>query len=194
MGRMRAFDEAEALDAATLVFWRQGFRSTSMKDLEDATQLNPGSLYHAFGNKRALFLRVIDHYIERIITARVQRYLEDDGPPRERLRRFITSAFDHLAKESPSSACLLLNTAVEMGMDDPEVHQRVLRGMRLVEHGMRRQIARAQAQGEVSAELDVKVAARGLAVAFQGILVASRVTNQRARLLELTDLALHQLD
>lgn len=193
MGRARAFEEREALDAAMLVFWHQGYRATSMKDLEDATELKPGSLYHAFGNKRALFLRVIDHYIERVITARVHHYLECDGPPLEELREFITSAFAHVSKATPSPACLLLNTAVELGMEDVEVHSRVATGMRLVERGMQRQIQRAQALGQIAECVDPKAAARGLAVAFQGILVASRMTSRRASLMELTDQAMHQL-
>ncbi len=193
MGRARAFDEREALDAAMLLFWHQGFRATSLKDLEDATQLKPGSLYNAFGNKRALFLRVIDHYVERVITARVQHYLECDGPPLEELREFITSAFVHVSKGTPSPACLLLNTAVELGMEDAEIHLRVAAGMRMVERGMQRQITRAQALGEVDACVDPQAAARGLAVAFQGILVASRMTSRRAALVELTDQAMGQL-
>lgn len=176
-----------------LVFWHQGYRATSVKDLEDATRLKPGSLYHAFGNKRALFLRVIDHYVDRVITARVRNYLESDGPPLEELREFITSAFAHVSKGSPSPACLLLNTAVELGMEDPEVYSRVATGMRLVERGLERQIARARERREVAECVDPRAAARGLAVAFQGILVASRMTSRRTALLELTDQAMDQL-
>ena len=63
MGRARAFDESDVLQGAMGVFWERGFRNTSVKDLERATGLNPGSLYHAYGSKHGLFVAVLDHYI-----------------------------------------------------------------------------------------------------------------------------------
>lgn len=194
MGRARTFEEEEALTAAMGVFWRQGYRATSVKDLEAATGLKPGSLYHAFGSKRDLFVRVLDRYIEGVIRTRVARYLEDeDGEPLERLREFITSAYAYVSPAKPSQACLLVNTAVELGTEDPEVHAQVIRGFRLVERGMERQIGRAQQAGELPAALDVKQAARQLAVTFQGILVTSRIQIRRSALDALTDQALGRL-
>ncbi len=193
MGRTRAYDEEQALSAAMQLFWRQGYRATSIKDLEQATGLKPGSLYHAFGNKRALFLRVLDHYLALVIETRVVRYLEPDGPPLASLRDFITSAYAHVGPGSPSMACLLINTAVELGTEDAEIHARVARGMKRVERGMARQLKRAQCAGEIASETDVPAAARHLAITFQGILVASRMTDRRAPLNALTDHAFAQL-
>lgn len=193
MGRAREFDEAQALSASLGQFWRQGYRATSVKDLEQATGLKPGSLYHAFGSKRELFLRVLDHYVSGVIQTRVSSYLEEDGPPLALLREFMTSAYAHVGPDSPSMACLLINTAIELGTEDAEVHTRVARGMKLVERGMARQLMRAQCAGEIGAQVDVRAAARQLAVTFQGILVASRMTTRRAPLYALTDHALAQL-
>ena len=41
------------------VFWQDGFAATSLDDLSAATGLNRPSLYGAFGDKRALYLRPI---------------------------------------------------------------------------------------------------------------------------------------
>ena len=62
IGRKRQFDEDTVLERATEVFWRRGFAATSVDDLVHATGLGRGSLYGAFGNKEALFIRVVDHY------------------------------------------------------------------------------------------------------------------------------------
>ncbi|MGW3984188.1 TetR/AcrR family transcriptional regulator [Streptomyces mirabilis] len=63
-GRPRKFDETEALDRAVEVFWRQGYDGTSIADLTAAMQINPPSLYGAFGSKRELFQRAVDRYME----------------------------------------------------------------------------------------------------------------------------------
>ena len=47
----RQFDEDEMLAGALEVFWRKGFTGTSMIDLAEATGIQRGSLYNAYGDK-----------------------------------------------------------------------------------------------------------------------------------------------
>jgi AcrR family transcriptional regulator len=63
LGRPRSFDPDTALDRAMHVFWRKGYEGTSLTDLTRAMRINAPSLYAAFGNKDALFGRVIDRYV-----------------------------------------------------------------------------------------------------------------------------------
>jgi TetR/AcrR family transcriptional repressor of nem operon len=65
MARPREFDPDTVLDLAMQVFWVRGYHGTSVDDLCEAMQLNRSSLYSAFGDKRALFLMVVDRYGER---------------------------------------------------------------------------------------------------------------------------------
>lgn len=43
------------VEAAGDLFWEQGYEKTSIGELEKKTGLDRSSLYHAFGNKHALF-------------------------------------------------------------------------------------------------------------------------------------------
>ena len=58
MARPREFDEQAVLNAAMNLFWELGYQVTSMRDLAVETGLTSPSLYNAFGDKRALYLRV----------------------------------------------------------------------------------------------------------------------------------------
>ncbi|WP_342562957.1 TetR/AcrR family transcriptional regulator [Paenibacillus sp. FSL R7-0345] len=44
------------------MFWKKGYEGTSYTDLTQATGVERPALYSAFGNKEALFLRVLDRY------------------------------------------------------------------------------------------------------------------------------------
>ncbi|WP_216824980.1 TetR/AcrR family transcriptional regulator [Agarilytica rhodophyticola] len=63
MGRPRQFDPDKALRDAMHVFWEKGYDGASMGDLTRAMGINRPSLYAAFGDKYALYLKSIDCYI-----------------------------------------------------------------------------------------------------------------------------------
>jgi TetR/AcrR family transcriptional repressor of nem operon len=48
MARTREFDEDEVLEEAMHVFWRRGYRATSLHDLLGAMALSKSSFYGAF--------------------------------------------------------------------------------------------------------------------------------------------------
>ena len=62
MGRLKAFDETRALDAAVDCFWSRGYEATSIRDLADAMKIGGTSLYNAYGDKRALFAESREWY------------------------------------------------------------------------------------------------------------------------------------
>jgi len=61
-GRPRAFDREAALDSALRLFWTRGFEGTSITDLTEALDINPPSLYAAFGSKDELFREALGLY------------------------------------------------------------------------------------------------------------------------------------
>src|SRR5581483_11102912 len=64
-GRPRSFDETGALEKATQVFWSKGYDGVTIDDLVEGMGVGRPSLYAIFGDKRAIFLRVLRAYAER---------------------------------------------------------------------------------------------------------------------------------
>lgn len=64
-GRPREFDEDTALEAATKVFWADGYAATSYSSLVDAMKMSRPSIYLAFGDKESLFLKAVDFYCQK---------------------------------------------------------------------------------------------------------------------------------
>ena len=62
-GRPLSFDRETALTAATHLFWRHGYETTSVAELTAAMGITPPSLYAAFGGKKQLFLAAVDRYM-----------------------------------------------------------------------------------------------------------------------------------
>jgi TetR/AcrR family transcriptional repressor of nem operon len=108
---VRQFDEDRLLAQALEVFWRKGFRSTSMLDLANATGVLRGSLYNAYGDKDALFLLVFERYAARFLEA--VRAVLADPDPRQALLGFFEMAIVNMTEGSPSRGCLTTRTATE---------------------------------------------------------------------------------
>lgn len=124
IGRPREFDEDEALKKILDVFWANGFEGTSMSDLEIATGLRKGSLYAAFGDKRAMYLKALALYGRTAIDDAVRVLTGIDAPER-RIGKFLQSAIDAVAIENDRRGCFLCNASIDQAAVDPETQRSV---------------------------------------------------------------------
>src|SRR3954471_18805167 len=110
-GRPRAYDPQVALARAAEKFWKAGYAGTSLDDLVEATGMNRPSLYAAFGDKRDLYLKTLEHYRDesRAISRRV---IADDPPLRTFLQRAYAASLDlYLQGEGKARGCYSIGTA-----------------------------------------------------------------------------------
>jgi TetR/AcrR family transcriptional repressor of nem operon len=178
MPRPREFDETAALEAAVECFWRHGYEGTSLRDLTAAMGLTPPSLYNAFGDKRQLFSRALEHYLERGTRDRLRR-LEDSFAPREALSRFFGEIIDHSIKDRHHKGCFLVNSALEVAPHHAECRAVIASQFRAIEGFFERCIVAAQAQKSVAPEIDAGATARLLLGALLGIRVLARTIPER---------------
>ena len=109
---VRQFDEEQAFAQALDLFWRKGFRTTSMLDLAEATGVQRGSLYHAYGDKEEIFMRVFERYADEYI-ASARRAL-DKPDVRDALTALFAFTIRSIAQGSPPRGCLSTRTAIEV--------------------------------------------------------------------------------
>src|SRR3954453_6420155 len=64
LSRPREFEEGIAIEVAMQRFWAAGYAATSVRDLGNAMGLGQASVYNAFGDKRSLFTRCLDLYLD----------------------------------------------------------------------------------------------------------------------------------
>ncbi|MDE2005815.1 MAG: TetR/AcrR family transcriptional regulator [Rhodospirillales bacterium] len=173
MPRTRQFDEADVLDRAMALFWRQGFEATSIQDLVAALGINRASMYAAFGDKRGLFLAVIDRYLAHSNAERLA-ILAAPGPARAAIAAFLAALLAEADSTGPRRGCLVTNTLIEMAPRDPEIARRLRASLARVEEGFAEAIRRGQAAGEIAATRDPGALARYLVGIAQGIRVLAR--------------------
>lgn len=174
MARPRKLETDELLDRCVPLFWQKGYEGTSMRDIEQHTGLTPGSLYHAFGNKRALFVATLERYVNTLIARRIRQHLIEPVSALEGVKRFLTSLFAVSGHPMEKQACLLVKSAFELGDDPAEIGQAIRQGLLRVELGLQQAVMRAQQQGELPADLPAGKVARHLSILMPGLLMAHR--------------------
>jgi len=120
MARPREFDELKVKQALMQVFWQKGYEATSMQDLVEATGLLKGSLYGAFGDKRALYMVALEHYGHTRIQQGIDM-LGGDGPAADKIANLFDSVVEAARAGQFSGGCLLCNASVEMAPVNKQV-------------------------------------------------------------------------
>ncbi|MDJ0751134.1 MAG: TetR/AcrR family transcriptional regulator [Woeseiaceae bacterium] len=116
-GRQREFDKQVALEAAMKVFWANGYSGTSLSDLTDVMGINKPSLYAAFGNKEALFISALDHYMGEHGASHNQELHASKKNLRSRLRAYLKSIARMVCDPSLPGGCFVATTTSESGGD-----------------------------------------------------------------------------
>ncbi|MBU3891796.1 TetR/AcrR family transcriptional regulator [Serratia rubidaea] len=119
-GRPRSFDRDKALLKALDLFWRKGYEPASVAELCAAMEINPPSLYAAFGNKAKLFLEAVSYY-ERVYWKKTWDRLEQTADITQAIDTFFSEAADILLSPSAPCGCMVVLAAINVSAESKEV-------------------------------------------------------------------------
>src|SRR5271155_3973099 len=180
-GRPRSFDERDALEKATQVFWSKGYDGATIDDLVAGMGVGRPSLYSVFGDKRTLFLRVLKDYAETK-GALAAKALLSPRTLRDSLAGFLKHAVESATKKGCARGCLFV--CVAPLVDDPEVRQFLQNaaagGAALVEGRFRDAIS----AGEIPSDFPVAVRARQLIDFARALTMRAQIGAPRKTLLK----------
>lgn len=172
-GRPRAFDRAQALHKALKVFWQQGYAPASVAELCRAMEINPPSLYAAFGNKASLFLEALRHYEHTYWDAPAKRFVDEPDVYAAVANFFSESAQILLSPETPCG-CLVVLAAVNIAEDEKKIIESV-RELRLATKKMfADRLRRAILDGQIPPDTDVPALAGALNTLLEGLSIQAR--------------------
>ena len=189
MPREPSYDRDAALDAAMTLFWVKGYTATSLKDLEQALKMRPGSIYAAFQSKEALFRAALDLYAGRM-EAELAAMIADAPSALTALRGYLLSLGGLDRCDKPSTACMLVKSLLEIQTEYPDLRGVVLVHLDTVRRLLEDGFAKARAAGELPTDADpVRLAQRMQTYVFGLKIQAQRETDPAVMQLLAQDLA-----
>lgn len=166
-GRPRGFDLDIALDRALQVFWRHGYQGASLSDLTAAMGLSKPSLYAAFGDKQALYLKALERYA----TLQMEQHLavfNTEADVRQALKTFLHAMAAALTDPKLPGGCFIVNGIADCGMTatPPAIESALSKAVQASEARLREQFVRAQRD----AQFDPDASAKDLAAFYTSVL------------------------
>ncbi len=180
MAGMRQFDDQEVIAIALDVFWRKGLHDATMQDLAAATGVQRGSLYNAYGDKEAIFLRAYDHYAGQFLET-AGNSLAQGGAAAVKLQNFFDVIIVNMTSGSPPRGCLTTRTALDAAISSQAVRQRVQGLLKRLEQLVSKAIS--SAPNELPA-IDANRLARVIVTFTRGLAVMERAGYGRKHLKE----------
>jgi TetR/AcrR family transcriptional repressor of nem operon len=175
MGRKKAYDRDALIGKSMELFRDHGFAGTSTQMLVDELGVNRFSLYSEFGNKQGLFDAALQRYDDEVVDRNFGP-LEVPGAGLAEIHALLD--FFAAASRGPAAGrgCLLCNTAVELGREDPSGAKFVQRYFRRISSAFRGALENARDRGEIRESVDTKEEADFLTASVLGLFVMLRAT------------------
>lgn len=193
MGRPKTYDRAQVTDRAMRLFWERGYHATSTRELAEAMEVNPYSLYAEFGSKEALFDAAIDRY-EQIVVQHHFGKLETPTASLEEVRAVLDFFGDNGSRAGSERGCLMCNTSTERAPSVEASRLTTARFIGRVSAAFENALAHALASERLVPGAPIAGLAAFFANHLMGTFVLSRAQVDPAILRAAADQALARLD
>jgi AcrR family transcriptional regulator len=176
-GRPRRYDPQAALEKARDVFWSAGYSASSLDDLSAATAMNRPSLYGAFGDKEALYLKTLEGYRDLGIDGMRQALA-----PARTLRQGLATVYE-MALEiylgDVQRGCFLIGTAAVEAVTHNAIAALLLGSLKDFDREFEKRFRLAVESGEISRDADSTALALLASAVMHSLAVRARAGESR---------------
>ncbi|BDI30756.1 TetR family transcriptional regulator [Capsulimonas corticalis] len=180
LGRPRTFDAGQVLDQAVQVFWTKGYDAASVDDLVLAMGMSKPSLYNAFGDKQALFMRCLERYGETV-GARALGAMSNAEGARDAAHAYLAQAARNATGDDTPAGCLI--ACIAPVVDHAGVRAFLATAITAADEAIADRLAAGVASGELPADFPARQRARRITDLSMSIALRARVGATRAELL-----------
>lgn len=193
MPRQVQFNQEEALNRATILFWEKGYKNTSLKDLLKVTQLGESSFYNTLKSKKALYRACMDHYNQTITKARLDLFLSEESV-KIGLKKYFEAVIDGFENKKLPNGCLMANSLSADVTAEKDLRKYMTEGFEYFENIFVDRFDEAKSTGELPKKFDSKLTAEILVTFLQGVFRVSLVNKSPSQCRRQVELFLHSVE
>lgn len=192
MVRTREFDSEVVLQKAMHVFWRKGYRHTSLMNLVEATGVGKKGLYTVFGNKYHLYIKAMEYY--KCMQAEELLYeIERKGSGYAQIEDLFNRALNFTQSELGDRGCLVCNAIAEFGDQEPEIWHATTTHIDRFRQAIHNALTNSIKNKEIDSSIDIHKQANFLTGVLQSLMLMSRAGTDFSVMKDTVDLTLKSL-
>ncbi|KPW02661.1 HTH-type transcriptional repressor ComR [Pseudoalteromonas sp. P1-11] len=186
MAKTTTFDRQEVIDKATNLYWKKGFHATSMRNLQDAVDLRPGSIYSAFGNKDGLFKEALANYADMSLSL-LQQCKDEHDSPLHALKAFMKLIIVESQNSAPNGICMLSKTISELTDENQDLIDVTKAHLVNISSALVRLIEEAQTLGEVDKNKNAEDLATHVQIQITGLRTFAKINKDKNKVSAMID-------
>jgi len=185
-GRPRAYDPQTALLQALDVFWSTGYSGASLDSIATAAGMNRPSLYAAFGDKHALYIKALEQYWEFAAAAMQEALTDNELTLSQALMRFYEGQLSiYFSGDGQPRGCFAIGTATTEAVEDSEIRDVLSDRLSRLDADLETRLRVAISSGELKSDVDPAALAVLASSLLHSISIRARAGKSRAELTEL---------
>jgi AcrR family transcriptional regulator len=185
-GRPRAYDPQTALQQALGVFWSTGYSGASLDSIATAAGMNRPSLYAAFGDKHALYIKALEQYWESASAAMQEALMDKDLTLEQALMGFYEGQLSiYFSGEGQPRGCFAIGTATTEAVEDSAIREVLADRLSRLDADLETRLRAAVSAGELKDDVDPAALAVLASSLLHSISIRARAGKSRAELTEL---------
>lgn len=193
-GRPRAYDPQTALQQALGVFWSTGYAGASLDSIATAAGMNRPSLYAAFGDKHALYIKALEQYWEEAAAAMHAALTDTELSLHQALLQFYEGQLSiYFSGDGQPRGCFAIGTATTEAVEDAEIREVLSDRLSRLDADLETRLRVAIEQGELPESADPAALAVLASSLLHSISIRARAGKSRAELTLLAGNAINVL-
>lgn len=182
-GRPRAYDPQAALEKALGMFWKAGYAGASLDGIATAAGMNRPSLYAAFGDKHALYIKAFEQYWGMAAAAMHDALADESLTLKDALLGFYEGQLSiYFSGEGEPRGCFAIVTATSEAVEDGEIREILAQRFGLLDAELEARLRAAVEAGELQADADPAALAVLASALLHSISIRARTGKSRAEL------------
>lgn len=170
-----------------MLFWRHGYEGTSLSALTRAMKINGPSLYNAFGDKKSLFNKALDRYLQ-LKASYLPSALREPTWDRV-LEKLFEGAIALAMNPKHPDGCMLVHGALATGPACRSIQKTLSARRAMAEAAVRRRLELARDAGELPERIDCESLARYVITIIWGMSVQAAGGATREQLASIAQIA-----
>ncbi|MGL4631696.1 MAG: TetR/AcrR family transcriptional regulator [Leadbetterella sp.] len=164
------------LHGASLLFHKQGYKVTSMSEIEKATGYTKGAIYNYFSSKEQLEFEAFEHLMQIVISS-TSTHIAKQNNVFDKIDAFAESFLNRLKDDNFKYGCPLLKASLEFSDHNSIMQEKLVYYLNIFKNTIIQIIQNGIKHGQLKEDTPAEKLGIIFFTSLQGAIVLSKVNN-----------------